>query len=97
MVAAVTNEYYGDRLSVSGTVIVWGTGFSRCGGNALVFTSLGSADPITLNASTGEYFWDLSPNQINVAFGGRIAAGQWLLSVRNACNASSTTIAVTVQ
>lgn len=97
VVAAVTNESYGDRLSASGTVIVWGTGFSASGGNALVFTNFGSADPITLNASSGSYFWDLSPNQINATMAGRIAAGQWTLSVKNACGATSAGLAVTIQ
>jgi hypothetical protein len=61
----VTNESYGDRLSASGTIIVWGTGFFAGGGNAIVFASPASADPITLNATSGSYFWDLSPDQIN--------------------------------
>jgi hypothetical protein len=64
-VAAVTNESYGDRLSASGTIILWGAGFFAGGGNAIVFTSPASADPIMLNATSGSYFWDLSPNQIN--------------------------------
>jgi hypothetical protein len=97
VVAALTNESYGDRLSASGTIIVWGTGFSADGGNALVFTSLGSADPVTLNANSGSYFWDLSPYQINATIAGRIAAGQWMLSVRNVCGATSAGFAVTIQ
>jgi hypothetical protein len=96
-VAAVTNESYGDRLSASGTIIVWGTGFIAGGGNAIVFTSPASADPITLNATSGSYFWDLSPNQINATIAGRIAAGQWTVSVRNACGATSPGFAVTLQ
>jgi hypothetical protein len=96
-VAAVTNESYGDRLSASGTIILWGTGFFAGGGNAIVFTSPASADPITLNATSGSYFWDLSPNQINATIAGRITAGQWTVSVRNACGAASPGFSVTLQ
>lgn len=97
VIAAVTNESYGSSLSSSGTIVVWGTGFSGGGGNALVFNRPGLADPITISASTGSYFWDLSPNQMNAAIGGRIAAGQWMVSVRNACGAASTASLVSIQ
>ncbi len=97
VVSAITNDSYGDRLSASGTIIVWGTGFIAGGGNALVFTSPGSADPITLNANSGSYFWDLSPNQINATIAGRITTGEWMLSVRNACGATSAGFPVTIQ
>ena len=97
VIAAITNESYGDRLSVSGTIILWGSGFSASGGNALVFTNSGSSSPITIDAASGSYFWDLSPNQINATIAGRLTAGQWTLSVRNACGATSAGSAVTIQ
>lgn len=97
IVAAVTNETYGERLSATGTMIVWGAGFFAGGGNAVRLTRLGSADSITLDANSGSYFWDLSANQINATLAGRMAAGQWMLSVRNACGATSAGFAVTIQ
>jgi hypothetical protein len=50
-----------------------------------------------LGATTGLYFWDLSAIQINAALGGRVAAGQWTVSVKNACGVTSAGFAITVQ
>ena len=97
VVAAVTNETYGGGISATGTIIVWGTGIFPGGGNAINLTRVGSPESITLDAGSGSYFWDLSANQINAAVASKIAAGQWLLSVRNACGAASANFAVTIQ
>jgi 2',3'-cyclic-nucleotide 2'-phosphodiesterase (5'-nucleotidase family) len=97
VVAAVTNETYGGSISATGTMIVWGAGFSPGGGNAINLTREGSPDSIMLDAGSGSYFWDLSANQINAAAAGKIVAGRWLLSVRNACGAASPNFAVTIQ
>jgi hypothetical protein len=97
-VAAVTNATYGPTLSSTGTIVVWGAGFSPGGGNSVSLSPLGSADPVfTLDITTGSYFWDLSGNQINATVAGRITPGQWTLTVKNACGATSAGFAVTIQ
>ena len=105
VVSAVTNETYGPSLSAGGTIIVWGSGFSSRGGNVLSFSRAaagpgqgpGGAAPVILDATTGLYFWNLSATQINAALGGRVAAGQWMVSVRNACGVTSAGFAATLQ
>ena len=109
VVSAVTNEKYGPELSAGGFVIVWGSWFTSRGGNALNFSRAaagpgagpgqgpGAAAPIVLDATSGPSFWDLSSTQINAALGDRVAAGQWTVSVKNACGVTSAAFAVTVQ
>ena len=97
VIAAVTNATYGASLSANGTIIVWGTGFSAGGGNVIRLTRQGSTDSISLNAASGFYFWDLSANQINAALTSGITAGQWALSVKNSCGATSADFVVTIQ
>ncbi len=97
VVAAVTNATYGTSLSAAGTMIVWTTGLSGSGRDAILLTRSGSTDSITLDASSGSYFWDLSPDQINATLPGGITSGQWMLSVRNSCGATSASFAVTIQ
>jgi 2',3'-cyclic-nucleotide 2'-phosphodiesterase (5'-nucleotidase family) len=96
MVAAVTNANYGAALSASGTIIVWGTGFSPAGGNSIRLTPAGAGSPVTLNISSGTYFWDLSQYQINANLVGT-TPGQWTLTVQNACGATSAGFPVTLQ
>jgi hypothetical protein len=95
--AAVTNAAYGSDLSVSGTIVVWGTGFSASGGNSIQLTRSGASDTVSLNAMSGGYFWDLSPNQINATLPPGMANGQWLLAVKNSCGATSANMAVTLR
>ncbi len=96
-VAAVTNAAYGAALSAGGTIIVWGSGFSAYGGNSIRLTPAGGGNPVTLNISTGAYFWDLSQYQINANLGSAAAPGQWTLTVQNACGATSAGFPVTLQ
>lgn len=95
-IAAVTNEAYKASLSVNGTIIVWGTGFSPEGGNSLRFARMGVTNPVTLDASTGLLFWNSSANQINATLGNNLSAGQWMLTVRNACGVASTAFPITL-
>lgn len=95
VVAAVTNADYGSGLSAKGTILVWGSGFSS-GGNSVVLNRVGSTDSISGNIGSGGYFWDLSPNQINLALPGLIGSGQWTLSVKNACGTSSAAFSITI-
>ena len=96
-VAGVTNGTYGPSLSSSsGAIIVWGSGFSE-GGNTVYLTGSGQAAPIAFNITAGSYFWDLSPDQINASIAGRATPGQWILSVRNACGATSAGFPITLQ
>lgn len=97
VINAVTNASYGSTISGAGTIVVWGSGFSMGGGNAVLLSRPGVTTPLTFNASSGSYFWDLSPNQINASLAGRIAAGQWMLSMKNACGTSSAAFPVTIQ
>ena len=96
-VAAVTNGSYGANVSASGTIIVWGAGFSASGGNSIHLTRSGSGESVTLNIGGGTYFWDLSPYQINATLPSGTAAGQWTLTVQNACGNLSPAFAVTLQ
>jgi ribonuclease Z len=112
-ITAVTGPDYSNTLSASGTVIVWGTGFSSAGGNSLIFTKAplappagggsgpggpgNSAAPTVFDASTGLNFWNASTSQINAALGGLIAAGQWNVVVKNACGVTSPTFSVTIR
>jgi 2',3'-cyclic-nucleotide 2'-phosphodiesterase (5'-nucleotidase family) len=96
-IAAVTDPSYGSKLFATGTIIVWGSGFSSSGGNSIQLTRVGATDSVTVNESTNGYFWNLSANQINATLPSGTAAGQWLLSVRNACGATSANYAVTLQ
>jgi hypothetical protein len=97
VVTAVTTGSYTTNLSATGTIVVWGFGFTPGGGNSIQMTRVGATDSVTLNASTGSYFWNLSANQINAALPSGTVAGQWLLSVKNACGATSGTASVTLQ
>ncbi len=97
VVSLVTNATYGANLPAAGTIIVWGTGFSPGGGNAIHLTRVGATDSLTLDANTGNYFWNLSANQINATLVSGMAPGQWLISVRNSCGATSADFAVTLQ
>ena len=95
VVAAVTNADYGSGLSAKSTILVWGSGFSS-GGNSVVFNRVGSTDSISQNIGSGGYFWDLSPNQINLTLLETIGSGQWTLSVKNACGTSSAAFSITI-
>ncbi len=96
---AVTNQAYSTSLSVGDTLIFWGTGFSAKGGNALVFRqgANGTGAPMTLDETGAAYFWDNSTGQINAKLSAGITAGQWSVSVRNACGVTSSSIALTLR
>ena len=96
-VTSVTTTGYSTSLSASGTIIVWGTGFIAGGGNSIHLTRASATDSVTLADGTGTYFWNLSANQINSTLPNGTAPGQWLLSVKNACGATSATLPVTLQ
>ena len=84
-------------ISASGTIVVWGQGFSPSGGNSLSFQRSGFSD-VVFSESTGTYFWDHSSIQINASLGGLLAPGTWNLTVRNGCSASpSNTLSVTIK
>jgi 2',3'-cyclic-nucleotide 2'-phosphodiesterase (5'-nucleotidase family) len=87
-IAAVTNLNYGSSVSAPGTVVIWGSGFSPSGGNAVTLNGAGGLVGVSLNLAAGNYFWDLSPGQINAAIPQNLS-GTWVLTVRNACGATS--------
>lgn len=96
-IGAITNAEYGDRISSSGTIIVWGTGFFPGGGNSITLTGPLLSDPVTLSARSGTYFWDLSGNQINATLPAALSPGQWTASVKNACGTASAEFPITIQ
>ncbi len=96
VLTAVTNGSYGATLSGTGTILVWGQGFTQSGGNSLVFQSSGNQD-VVFSETDGLYFWDFATGQINASLGGLLAPGAWTLTVHSACsttpsNSLSTTI-----
>ena len=97
VISVVTNTSYGSSLSATGTVIVWGSGFSPGGGNTVRLTQPGPANSIKLDVTSGTLFWDLSANQLNAALPGGLAAGKWLLAVMNSCGVASDDFEVTLQ
>jgi hypothetical protein len=93
---AATDPDGGSNLSASGTIIVWGQGFTPSGGNSLVFQRSGVSDTV-LSESSGNYYWDYSTGQINASLRG-IAPGTWIVSVHNACSTSpSNALSVTIR
>jgi len=89
LISAVTNTNYGCSLSTMSTVIVWGTGFSPGEGNSLRLTQPSAANPIKVDVTSGTLFGNLFANQINAALPGGLAAGKWLLAVKNSCGVTS--------
>jgi hypothetical protein len=45
----------------------------------------------------GHYFWDGNGTQINASLDGRVAAGTWTVTVRNASGGSSSPYTLTIQ
>ncbi len=87
-ISAITNPSYQNQIAAGGTVIVWGSNFSR-GGNQVFFTPANGGQTVTLNESDRLYFWDQSSGQINAALDPRITPGVWYVSVQNSCIVSS--------
>jgi hypothetical protein len=85
VLAAVTNSTYGPTLSGTGTILVWGQGFSPAGGNTLVFQRSGSQN-VAFSETDGLYFWDFAAGQINASLGGLVAPGSWTLTVQSPCS-----------
>jgi hypothetical protein len=96
VLTAVTNSSYSATLSGTGTISVWGQGFSESGGNSLVFQRSGFQD-VVFSETDGFYFWDYTPGQINASLGGLLASGAWTLTVHSACSATpSNSLSVTI-
>jgi hypothetical protein len=96
VLTAVTNSSYGAALSGTGTISVWGQGFTQSGGNSLVFQKSGSQN-VVFSETDGLYFWDFAIGQINASLGGQLAAGAWTLAVQSACSTTpSNSLSVTI-
>ncbi len=107
--SAATSDTYKPAITADGTIIVWGSAFTPEGGNSLRFTRAGTgpgqgAGPggagqaaTVIDETSNLFFWDKSATQINAALGGKLAAGQWNLVVRNGCGVSSAALGVTIQ
>ena len=96
VLAAVTNSSYGTTLSGTGTILVWGQGFSPAGGNTLVFQRSGSQN-VAFSETDGLYFWDFAAGQINASLGRLVASGSWTLTVQSPCSATpSNSLSVTI-
>jgi len=94
-ISALTDSSYGNNITPDGTLIAWGTGFTPSGGNAIQFTRPGF-DTVSLDEADGLSFWDQSQDQINVDLGGRLATGQWQVSVSNFCGTASLPAVLTI-
>jgi hypothetical protein len=82
IVQAVSDANYSSYITSNSTIIVWGRGFSKEGGNTLQFTRPGYAD-VWMYEGDGHYYWNGSVWQINASLDGRLAPGTWTLYVRN--------------
>jgi hypothetical protein len=97
VLAAVTDSNYGGTLSGSGTIVVWGQGFSQSGGNTLIFQRSGYQD-VAFSENDDLYYWDLAPGQINASLGGQLVSGPWTLTVHSACSSTpSNSLSVTIE
>lgn len=91
-----------------GTIAVTGSAFSPDGGNSLRFTPVGGAPggggpmggggaaAIVIDATIGLAFEE-SATRITAGLGGKVAAGQWMVAVRTACNLTAAGVPVTVK
>lgn len=97
VLATVTDLDGTGNISASGTIVVWGQGFTPSGGNTLVFERTGSAT-VMLSESGSTYYWDYSTGQINAFLGNLLAKGTWNLTVHSACSAApSNAIPITIK
>jgi hypothetical protein len=97
VLTAATDTSGSSNVSGSGTIEVWGQGFTPSGGNSLVFQRSGYPD-VVMSESSGGYFWDYSAGQVNASLGGLLAAGTWTLTVHSACSGSpSNALSVTIR
>src|ERR1019366_7147177 len=78
VLSAATDPDGSGNVSATGTIVVWGQGFTPSGGNSLVFECSGVSD-VVLSESNGSYFWDYSTGQINASLGG-LTQGTWTVS-----------------
>jgi ribonuclease Z len=95
-ISALTDSSYGNNVTADGTLIVWGTGFTPSGGNSIQFVRPGF-DSVSLDEADGLLFWDQSPGQINADLGGRVAPGQWQVTVTNFCGTASPPALLTIR
>jgi hypothetical protein len=96
VLTTVTNSSYSATLSGTGTILVWGQGFSQSGGNSLVFQRSGYQN-VVFSETDGLYFWDFASGQINASLGGLLAPGAWTVTVHSACSTTpSNSLSVTI-
>jgi hypothetical protein len=84
-ITAVTNSSYQSKISAGDTVIVWGSNFTLFGGNLVSWTPASGGQTVTLSEFDGQYFWDQSAGQINMALPPSITPGQWFVSMQSGC------------
>ena len=63
VVSGATDPNGSAAIAGSGTIVVYGQGFTPAGGNTLVFQRSGSADVVLSEGGSG-YYWDYSSGQI---------------------------------
>jgi hypothetical protein len=95
-IATITNAAYGSTINAGDTLIVWGSGFAPYGGNTLQFSN-GRGVTVQLGDQGGQYFWDRSDIQINAAPGPQLSAGDWRVTVTNACGSQSTALPLAIR
>jgi hypothetical protein len=81
VINAITASDYTYNIHTNSTIVVWGNGYSKTGGNTIQLTRSGYGD-VWLYETDGYYYWDQSYYQINASLNGRAAAGTWTAYVR---------------
>ena len=90
VIYSVTDSSTGSStLYASSTIVVYGANFSAGGYNTLQFQSYSGYADVWMYQGDGHYYWDYSANYIYASLDSRLASGWWLLTVRNASGAAS--------
>jgi pimeloyl-ACP methyl ester carboxylesterase len=88
VITAITDSSYSYTIYTTSTIVIWGSNFSSGGSNTVQFQRPGYGD-VWLYQGDGHYYWDYATSQINANLDGRLAAGWWTATVRNASGAPS--------
>jgi hypothetical protein len=86
---------YSTTIAPTSVMTIFGSNLSA-GGNMVHLQRSGYGD-VWLYNGDGHYFWDGNGTQINASLDGRVAAGTWTVTVRNASGGSSSPYTLTIQ
>jgi hypothetical protein len=91
--ATVTNPSYGTTIRANGTIIVWGLTSYGCN---LLLLSNAQGEMAQMGEQDGEYFWDLSQDQINASLTHQAHSGTWQATVVNECGSRTSAFPITI-